>query len=142
MFFSNFAQNEGDVTVRYIHTYTYTDPDDKKLHVMQLSEEFSELIQSNAYYPPDGSKPQVAFDPIDRRKWISSVSASYARVSEKHYQPIILCPGIIRQLVKSALEREMPGIIVLSEAEVMAAGRAVSVEVIDKIQELQEDGGI
>ncbi len=119
----------------------YADPDDKKIRVMQLSEEFAELIQANAYYPPDRSKPQVAFDPIDRRKWISSVSASLARVNEKHYQPIILCPGIVRQLVKSALEREMPGIVVLSDAELMAAGRTISVEVIDKIEELKEDGG-
>ena len=118
----------------------YADSDDKKIRVMQLSEEFSELILENAYYPTDLSKPQVALDPVDRRRWITSVSASLARVNEKHYQPIILCPSKIRQLVKSALEREMPGIIVLSDMEIMAAGRAVSVEIIDKIEEQKEDG--
>jgi len=117
----------------------YADPDDKKLKVMLLSQDYAELIQNNAVYPPDGSKPQVALDPVDRREWLNSVSSSLARVRDKGYQPIILCPAIVRQLVKSAIEREMPGVVVLSEAEVYAAGRNVSVEFIDKIEKVKED---
>ena len=116
----------------------YADSDEKKLRVMQLSQPLAEMIQNNALYPQDGSKPQVAFDPVDRRKWITCVSSAIARVRDKGYQPIILCPAVIRQLVKSATEREMPGIVVLSEMEIMAAGRNVSVEVIDKIEDEEE----
>ena len=116
----------------------YADPEDKKLRVMLLSEDFANMIDENAVYPPDGSKPIVAFDPVDRRTWISSVSSALARVRDKGFQPIILCASKIRQLVKSAIEREMPGVAVLSEAEVYTAGKNVSVEIIDKIEKIDE----
>ncbi len=86
--------------------------------------------------------PQVAFDPVDRRRWIKAVSDSLARVQEKQYQPIILCTSNVRQLVRSSIERQMPGIVVLADTEVMAAGREISIEVIDKIEEENEDGVI
>ena len=112
---------------------------DKKLRVMQLSEDFAVMLQDNGMYPADGSKPQVALDPVDRRKWISSVSTCLSRVKSKGYQPIILCPQVVRQLVHSSIEREMPGVVVLSEMEIMAAGRNVSVEVIDKIDDVEKN---
>ena len=116
----------------------YADSADHKLRVIQLSEGFTSLLQTNAVFPPDGSKPQVALDPVDRRKWIGAVSACLARVTEKGYQPIILCTQAVRPLVKSSTEREMPGIVVLSDMEVMAAGRNVLIEVIDKIDDKDE----
>ena len=115
---------------------------DKKLRVMQLAEDLAVLIQENGMYPADGSKPQVAFDPVDRRKWINSVSTCLSRVKAKGYQPIILCPQVVRQLVHSSIEREMPGVVVLSEMEIMAAGRNVSVEVIDKIEDVDKNDDI
>ena len=115
---------------------------DKKLRVMQLAEDLAVLIQENGMYPADGSKPQVAFDPVDRRKWINSVSTCLSRVKAKGYQPIILCPQVVRQFVHSSIEREMPGVVVLSEMEIMAAGRSVSVEVIDKIEDVDKNDDI
>lgn len=111
---------------------------DKKLRVMQLSEDLSVMIKDNGVYPADNSKPQVALDPVDRRKWINSVSSALSRVKNKGYQPIILCPQVVRQLVHSSIEREMPGVVVLSEMEIMAAGRNVSVEVIDRIEDVEK----
>ncbi len=116
----------------------YADPESKKMHVMLLSEDLANLVDQNAFYPADGSKPQVAFDPVDRRMWLSCVSSSLARVRNKGFQPIILCPGKIRQLVKASIDREMPGVVVLSEAEILAAGKTISVEVIDNIQKVEE----
>lgn len=116
----------------------YADPESKKMHVMLLSEDLSNLVDQNAFYPADGSKPQVAFDPVDRRMWLSCISSALARVRNKGYQPIILCPGKIRQLVKSSIDREMPGVVVISEAEILAAGKTISVEVIDNIQKVEE----
>ena len=115
---------------------------DKKLRVMQLSEDLAVLIQNNGMYPADGSKPQVALDPVDRRKWINSVSSCLSRVKTKGYQPIILCPQVVRQLVHCSIEREMPGVVVLSEMEIMAAGRSVSVEVIDKIDDVEKNDDV
>jgi len=115
----------------------YANPDDKKLHVILLSEDLANLVDKNAVYS-EGSMPYVAFDPPDRRMWLSCVSSALARVRDKGYQPVILCASKIRQLVKSSIEREMPGVVVLSESEILAAGRNISVDVIDKIEKVEE----
>lgn len=107
--------------------------DNKKLHVIRLSQEFSELIADHAYYPEDGSKPYVAFDPVDRRRWLKAVSSSIAKVGQLGYQPVILTVSSVRQLVHSSLEREMPGLTVISDMEMYAAGSGVSPEIIAEI---------
>ena len=113
--------------------------DNKKLHVMKLSQELSELIAEHAYYPEDGSKPYVAFDPVDRRRWVKAVSASLAKVSQLGYQPVIITVSNVRQLVRSSLEREMPGIAVISDMEMYAAGASVSPEIIDEIADEENE---
>ena len=113
----------------------YADPNDKKLRVMRLSQDLSELIAEHAYYPQDGSKPYVAFDPVNRRRWVNSVSSALAKTSQLGYFPIILCVNQIRQLVRSSIERENPGVVVLADTEVMAAGNQISVEIIDEISD-------
>ena len=142
--YANISKNPWDLTEKVREALgtqiclQYADPGDKKIRVIQLSEVFTQMLHDNAIYPPDGSKPQAALDPVDRRKWLTSVSSALARVKDKGYQPIIMCSQIVRQLVKASIEREMPGVVVISEMELMAAGRNVSVEVIDKIEEVEE----
>ena len=142
--YANISKNPWDLTEKVREALgtqiclQYADPGDKKIRVIQLSEGFTQMLHDNAIYPPDGSKPQAALDPVDRRKWLTSVSSALARVKDKGYQPIIMCSQIVRQLVKASIEREMPGVVVISEMELMAAGRNVSVEVIDKIEEAEE----
>ncbi len=116
----------------------YADPNDKKLRVMRLSQDLSELIAEHAYYPQDGSKPYVAFDPVDRRRWINAVSSSLSKVSQLGYMPIILCVSNVRQLVRSAIEREQPGVVVLSDMEMYSAGSNISVEIIAEIEDEEE----
>ena len=116
----------------------YVDKDEKKLRVIQMSEEFCQLLQDNAQYPPDGSRPLVGLDPVDRRKFLRAVSDALARVTEKGFQPIILCNQAARPLVKVATERDMPGIVAISDMEVIKAGNQISIEVIDKIEEKEE----
>lgn len=111
----------------------YADPNDKKIRVMRLSQELSELIADKAYYPQDGSKPYVAFDPVDHRKWITAVSNSLAKFNNLGYMPVILCVSAVRQLVRASIEREHPGVVVISDMEMYAAGTNVSVEIIDEI---------
>lgn len=113
----------------------YAEPDDKKLKVIPVSQDYSELIQNHAYYPQDGSRPQTLLDPVDRRKWLNSVSSAIARVKDKNLQPILICPAAIRPLVKVSIDKDMPGVIVLSDAEVNAAGREIIVEFIDQVVE-------
>ena len=142
--YANISKNPWDLTAKVREALglqiclQYVDQADRKIRVMTLSQDFAEMILEHAYYPPDGSKPQVALDPPDRRKWMESVSRSLAKINERGYQPIILCVSSVRQLVKASVEREMPGIIVLSDMEVYSAGRNVSVEIIDEISELDE----
>ena len=111
---------------------------DRKLRVVNLSQGWSQKFLDHAQYPSDGSRPFAAFDPVDGRKWISSVSADLQTVKNMGYLPIIMCSSVIRQLVKYSIEREMPGVVVISEKEILAAGNGISLEVLGEISE--EDG--
>lgn len=106
---------------------------DRKLSVLQLDQSTSEKILQHQVIPNDGGQPFVAFDPVDGRKWISAVSASIAAVRERNMMPIILCAGEVRALVHHSVDREMPGTVVLSINEVMAAGHAVQLEILGEI---------
>ena len=112
--------------------------ENKKVHVMRLSQELSELVAERAVNPEDGSKPYVRFDPVDRRRWLKAVSASIAKANQLNYQPIIITVSAVRQLVRSAIEREMPGVVVLSDTEMYAAGSSISPEIICEISDEEE----
>ena len=139
--YANVSQNVWDLTAKVREALglqickQYVDPQDNKLRVMRLSQSLSELVAQYAYNPPDGSKPYVSFDPVDRRKWITAISNSLARINQMGVMPIILCVSGIRQLVRSAIEREQPGVVVLSDMEIFEAGNNISVEIIDEIRE-------
>lgn len=107
---------------------------DRVLRAMNLSQEWAERLVEHEVIPNDGSKPFVALDPVDGRKWISTVSGAFAAMQQENYQPIIVCPAEVRLLVKSSTEREMPGLVVISIDEVLAAGSSVSFEVLGQIE--------
>ena len=111
---------------------------DRRLRVVNLSQDWSQKFLEHAQYPSDGSRPFAAFDPVDGRKWITSVSADLQTVKNMGYLPVIMCSSVIRQLVKYSIEREMPGVVVISEKEILAAGNSISLEVLGEITE--EDG--
>lgn len=116
----------------------YVDQNDPahKLSVLRLSQGWSQKILDHVVSQSDGSAPMVAFDPVDARKWISCVSSSIAAVRERNLLPIILCPTAeIRQLVHGSIDRELPGTVVLSLNEVVAAGNNVNVEILGEISE-------
>lgn len=106
--------------------------DNKVLHVLRLSQSLAEDILTHRADNP-GGKPFVAFDPVDGRKYIQAMSSSIAAVRDRNYLPIVLCPDEVRQLVKSSTEREIPGLIVLSISEIMAAGAGIKIETIGEI---------
>ena len=111
-----------------------------KLRVMNLSQDYAELLLNHQVLPPDGSRPFAALDPVDGRRWIGDVSAAFAAMQERGLNPIILCPAEVRSLVKVSTERELPGIVVISINELMAAGNSVSVEVLGEIKQNVEGG--
>ncbi|MCR5061911.1 MAG: flagellar biosynthesis protein FlhA [Treponema sp.] len=141
--YAHVSQNPWDLTAKVREALglqicmQYVDPEEKKLRVMRLSQELTELVQQRAYVPPDGSAPYVGFDPVESRRWHNAFEASMGRISKMGFAPIILCVSPIRQLVHSAIEREIPGAVVLSDMEVYAAGKNVKVEIIDEITDVE-----
>ena len=115
----------------------YVDQDDK-LRVVNLSQGWSQKFLDYAQTPSDGSQPFVAFDPVDGRKWIEAVSKTITSVHAMGYQPIIMCSSIIRQLVRYSIEREMPGVVVISDREILAESNNIGLEVLGEITD--EDG--
>ncbi len=107
-----------------------------KLYVMVLSQGLTEMVMKHALYQNDGSKPMVALDPVDGRKWKSCISAALAKF--QNMMPIILCAPDARQLVRSLVEIDMPGTVVISTNELFNAGKKVQVEVIGEIAESDE----
>ena len=106
----------------------------KKLSVLQVSQSASEKIIQHCMVPNDGGQPVLAFDPVDSRKWIKAVSDSITAVRERNYLPILLCgTPEVRQLVKHSIDREMPGTVVLSLNEVVAAGNNINLEILGEI---------
>ena len=105
---------------------------DRKLRVVQLSQQWAEKILENKVDPQDGSEPYVAFSSQDGRRWIKSVSDTIVAVQSHNFQPIILCPAEVRQLVYSSTAREMK-LVVISIQEVLAAGSNVILEPVGEI---------
>lgn len=104
----------------------------KILHVISVDQALAEQILSHASVIP-GKKPQVAFEPADARRYISAVSAAIASVRDRNFLPIVMCPDEVRLLVKSSTEREIPGLIVISIGEILAAGSDIKIESIGEI---------
>ena len=114
----------------------YVDPHDpgKKLSVLQVSQAACEKIIQHCVVPNDGGQPFLAFDPVDSRRWINSVSEAITSVREQNYLPILLCgTAEVRQLVYNSIIREMPRTVVLSLNEVVAAGKNVNLEILGEI---------
>ncbi|MBR1535755.1 MAG: FHIPEP family type III secretion protein [Treponema sp.] len=114
----------------------YVDPNDpqKRLSVLQVSQSASEKIIQHCVVPPDGAQPYLALSPVDSRNWINAVSSSITSLKERNYLPILLCPTAeVRQLVRNSISREMPGTVVLSLNEVVAAGNNINLEILGEI---------
>ena len=114
----------------------YVDPNDpdKRLSVLQVSQSASEKIMQHCVIPNDGGQPFLAFDPVDSRSWIKSVSGAIASAQAQNYLPILLCgTPEVRQLVYNSINREMPRTVVLSVNEVVAAGKNVNLEILGEI---------
>ena len=107
--------------------------EDRQLRVINLSQEWQEKVLEFSQVPSDGSRPYVAFDPVTGRQWIKNVSDEVAAVSASGYQPVILCSSVIRLQVKTAVERELPGIVVISDKEIVSAGSSISITVLGTV---------
>lgn len=106
---------------------------DGKLRVINLSQGWAEKLLNSAQYPEDGSNPYPALYPVDQRKWVNAVSNTVKNVNAMGYLPVVVCPKVVRMLVHSSVEREMPGLVVISIEEISSAKNHISVEVLGEI---------
>lgn len=106
---------------------------DKKLRILNLSQEWCQKFLDHAQYPTDGAKPFSAFDPVDSRKIVQVMNTAFQKVQGMGHLPILMCPAVVRRLVKSAIEHDIPNGVVLSEKEILAAGTNITVEVLGEV---------
>ena len=107
---------------------------EKNLHVLNLSQKWTEKFLEMQQIPADGSRPFAAFDPVDGRAWIRAADEALQKVHQAGYLPVIMCSSVVRQLVKNSIERELPGAVVISEKEILAAGNEIKLQVLDEIR--------
>ncbi len=106
---------------------------DKHLRVINLGQDWANLISENIHIPQDGSAPFVGFDLETGRQWTKCVSEKIAQTRSLGYMPIILAAHHIRPYVHYLLESEMSGVVVLSDSEVLKAGKTIQLEVLGEI---------
>ena len=92
--------------------------EDKKLHLIRVSQGVSEFLNDNAYYPDSRVElPYCSLKPTDRKKFIKAVSNALLITKEKNLYPIVICVSSVRFLFLQAIHREMPGVRVISDLE-------------------------
>lgn len=113
----------------YSFIQNYLD-ENKVLHVFRVSEKISQLLADKMYVPTIKEEfPYAALEPEDRRIILNSFSISVTWFNERNLQPVMLCVSDVRQLVFGVLHREMPGIRVVSDKELLALGNDITIEV-------------
>lgn len=108
--------------------------ENKVLRGLSIAQPLAQKILEHAANPI-GAAPMVVFDLDDGRRFIEAVSSAIAQTRQKYpgIPPLIMCPSEIRRLVKSATEREIPGLIVLSFSEIVNAGTNIQTEIVGEI---------
>ena len=104
--------------------------ENKVLHVFTVSEKISQLLADHAYFPKIKEElPYAALAPEDRRNILKSFSNSVTWFSERNLLPVLVCVSDVRRLVFTVLHREIPGVRVVSDKELLALGSEITIEV-------------
>jgi flagellar biosynthesis protein FlhA len=109
--------------------------EDNTLRIMSLSQDLSQMLLDHVVRLQDGSEPYSALDPVDSRKWEKAMHDAYNGMRSKGFLPVVMSASIVRRLVWNSTEREMPDIIVISDREIVSAGKDIKVEVLGEIEE-------
>jgi flagellar biosynthesis protein FlhA len=92
--------------------------DEKRvIHVLMLDRDLEQRITESK--TETGGELISAMEPELHQAWLRALSRAVARVREQGYFPVILCSEAARFLVKSALDRELPEVAVLSVPEII-----------------------
>ncbi|NLM00554.1 MAG: flagellar biosynthesis protein FlhA [Treponema sp.] len=96
--------------------FQYAD-ENKVLRVVTVEHSFLQRLVDSRVDTING--PVAALKINEQHAWIAAINGTYASVSNKGYQPIVLCPKEARILVKETTRRELPGLVVLSVGEIV-----------------------
>ena len=108
--------------------------DDRVLHVLTLEPSLEQKIVDSKAQNSSGDIFS-ALEPALHSAWIMSLTKAVKAVHDHGYFPVILCSDRARYLVKTALERDLPEVAVLSVAEMAQDYTVESVGVIRLEQE-------
>ena len=108
--------------------------ENRTLHVMTLDPALEQKIVDSKTQSSSGEYFS-ALDPQLQSAWIRTLGKSVSAVHEQGFYPVILCSSKARYLVRTALERELPEVAVLSVAEITRDYLVESVGVIRVGQE-------
>jgi flagellar biosynthesis protein FlhA len=103
--------------------------DDRTLRVLTLEPSLEQKIAESKAQDNSGDI-FAALEPALHGAWIRAVSKAVRAVHEQGYFPVILCSFQARYLVKTALERELPEVAVLSVAEIAKDNPVESIGII------------
>ena len=113
--------------------HQYAD-EDRVLHVLTLDPSLEQKIVDSKTQNSSG-EIFSALEPSLHRAWIQSLGKSVRHVQDQGYFPAILCSFQARYLVKTAMERELPDVAVLSVAEIAQDYQVESIGVIRLVEE-------
>jgi flagellar biosynthesis protein FlhA len=108
--------------------HQYAD-ENRALHVLTLDPSLEQKIVDSKAQSSSGDIFS-ALEPALHSAWIKTLGKSVRAVHDQGYFPVILCSYQARYLVKTALERELPEVAVLSVAEIVQDYTVESVGVI------------
>ena len=108
--------------------------ENRVLHVLTLDPALEQKIVDSKAQNSSGEF-FAALEPALHSIWIRTLGKSVRAVHEQGYYPVILCSYQARHLVKTALDRELPEVAVLSVAEIAQDYTVESVGVIRLEQE-------
>jgi len=113
--------------------HQYAD-EDRALHVLTLEQSLEQKI-IDSKVPSSSGDIFSALEPAMHGAWIRALEKSVSSVHGQGFFPLILCSTQARYLVKTALERELPEVAVLSVAEIAQDYKVEQIGVIALEQE-------
>jgi flagellar biosynthesis protein FlhA len=108
--------------------HQYAD-ENRTLHVLTLEQALEQKILESKAANSSGES-FAALEPGVHSAWIRALRHSVSAVHDQGYFPVILCSEAARHLVKTALERELPEVAVLSVPEIVQDFLVESIGVI------------
>ena len=105
------------------------------LHLLTLEPSLEQKILESKAQSSSGDVFS-AMEPTLHHAWIRALGKAVRAVRDRGYFPVVLCSSIpARYLVKTAMERDLPDVAVLSVAEIAQDYKVESIGVIALEQE-------